>query len=77
MPLGIHNCALRRWGELAGGGERWLEHVNKRHERSIGLTTDRLRVVAQAEMMPASGGGETAAVLPPRLGFRRREVQFR
>jgi hypothetical protein len=68
MPLGFHNRALGRRGELTSG-ERWPEQVNKRHWSSIGLTTDRLRVVAWPEMIPASGGGETAAALAPRLVF--------
>jgi hypothetical protein len=38
------------------------------HRGAIGLTTDRMGVVAWPEVMPASGGGEAAAALPPRLG---------
>jgi hypothetical protein len=74
MTLDFHNRDLRRRGELADG-ERRPEQVNKWHGRSSGLTTDRMRVVARPEMKSASGSGETTAALPPRLGFRRREVQ--
>jgi hypothetical protein len=68
MPLRIHNCALRRQGELAGGKRR-SEQVNKWHGRSIGLTTDRLRMVARPEVMPTSGGGApTSARIPVKEG---------
>jgi hypothetical protein len=67
MPLGIYNRALRRRGELAGSKQR-LEQVNKWHWRLIGLTTDRLGVVAQTEMMPVSGGGAPASARIPAKG---------
>jgi hypothetical protein len=41
------------------------------HRGAIGLTGDRMAMVAWPKVLPASGGGEAAAALPPRPGFRR------
>jgi hypothetical protein len=68
--LGLHNYALAGGGELAGG-ELWPKEMNKWHEASIGLTSDRLMVVARSGTAPASGGDKTVAVRLPRLGLRR------
>jgi hypothetical protein len=51
--------------------------VNKWRGRAIGLTMNRLVVVAWPEMVPASGGGEAAAVWLPRLEIQRGEEQCR
>jgi hypothetical protein len=49
--------------------------VLKRHGRAIGLTSDRCAAVVGSGKLPAGGGGEAVAALPPRLGFRRVTAQ--
>jgi hypothetical protein len=44
--------------------------MHKRHGGAIGLTGVRLVAAVWSGRAPASGDGEAAAELPPRLGFR-------
>jgi hypothetical protein len=48
---------------------------NKRRRCSIELIGDRLVALARTAVAPASSGGKTADVRPPRLEFWRTPVQ--
>jgi hypothetical protein len=69
MPLGFTSMPLSAAGSSPTGGAR-PGTVNMWHKDAIGLTGVRLVAAAWPETAPASGGGETVAALPPRLGFR-------
>jgi hypothetical protein len=65
-----HTSALSGGAELAAG-EVGPELANKYPKAEIGLTRDRLEVVAGPVMPPASGDGKAGEARPGELGFQR------